>query len=429
MRRRLETAASAVRERAATPRGRRAVLPIAIVVAAALFAGYLKATRPVLNPAIPEERVWTVTVLEGRATDVRPELRAFGEIVAGREVDLRPLVAGRVVDVGANFHNGGIVRRGELLAAIDPFDYQAAVDEAEAEIAEAEARQDEIQADLLAEQSMLATDRDQLGLRERELARRKILLDKGSGSRKSLDDAAIARNEERRKVQTARRDIDMLAARAAQQEAALERLRIGLRRAEHDLEETRLLAPFDGFLTDTDIAIGKRIGTGDRVARLFDAGSLEARFHLSDTQYARFLEGGAVEQRPVQILWRIGGTEKTFGAVIRQAEGRIDSASGGVELYAAIAGTGPKTLLRPGAFVEARIADRVYPGVFALPDIAVHDGSVYVIGPEGRLEARPATVVLRDRKRTLVTGDLEGQRIVVTDFAEIGPGLLARPAE
>jgi len=429
MRKRLETAASAVRERAATPKGRRAVLPIMIVAAAALFAGYLKATRPVLNPAIPEERVWTVTVVEGRATDIRPELRAFGEIVAGREVDLRPLVAGRVVEVGANFRNGGIVRRGELLVAIDPFDYQAAVDEAKAEIAGAEARQDEIQADLLAEQAMLATGNDQLGLRERELARRKTLVAKGSGSKKSLDDAAIARNEERRKVQTARRDIDMLAARSAQQEAALARLQIGLRRAERNLEETRLLAPFDGFLTDTDIAIGKRIGTGDRVARLFDAGSLEARFHLSDTQYARFLEGGMAARRPVRILWRIGGTEKDFDAVIKQAGGRIDSASGGIELYAAIAGTGPATLLRPGAFVEARIADRVYPGVFALPENAVHDGSVYVIGPEGRLEARAAVIVLRDRKRALVTGDLEGQRIVVTDFAEIGPGLLARPAE
>jgi multidrug efflux pump subunit AcrA (membrane-fusion protein) len=429
MRERLQTAASAMRDRAATPKGRRAVLPVLIVVAAALFAGYLQATRPVLNPAVPEERVWTVAVVEGRAADVRPELRAFGEIVAGREVDLRPLVAGRVVEVGANFRNGGIVRRGELLVAIDPFDYQAAVDEAKAEIAEAEARHDEIQADLLAEQAMLATSRDQLGLRQRELTRRQTLVDKGSGSKKSLDDAAIARNEERRKVQTARRDIDMLAARAAQQDAALERLRIGLRRAERELEETRLLAPFDGFLTDTDIAIGKRIGTGDRVARLFDAGSLEARFHLSDTQYSRLLAGRTAGERPVRILWRIGATEKAFDAIIEQAEGRIDSASGGVELYAAIAGTGPETLLRPGAFIEARIADRVYPGVYVLPENAVHDGSVYVIGPEGRLEARPAAVVLRDRERTLVTGDLEGQRIVVTDFAEIGPGLLARAVE
>ena len=429
MRQQFDMAASATRARAATPKGRRAVLPLLIVVAAALFAGYLQATRPVLNPANPEERVWTVAVVEGRATDIRPELRAFGEIVAGREVDLRPLVAGRVVEVGANFHNGGIVGRGELLVAIDPFDYEAAVDEAKAKIAEAEARRDEIQADLLAERSLLATGREQLGLRQRELARRKTLVDKGSGSRKSLDDAAIARNEERRKVLTAERDIEMLAARAAQQEAVLARLRIGLRRAERAHEETRLLAPFDGFLTDTDIAIGKRIGTGDRVARLFDAGSLEARFHLSDTQYARLLEGSAAGERPVRILWRLGGTEKAFDAVIKQAEGRIDPASGGVELYAAIAGTGPDTLLRPGAFIEARIADRVYPGVYALPENAVHDGTVYVIGAEQRLEARPATIVLRDRDRFLVTGDLEGQRIVVTDFAEIGPGLLARPAE
>ena len=316
-----ETATAAGGARAATPKGRRAVLPILIVAAAALFAGYLKATRPVLSPAIPEEQVWTVAVVVGQATDARPEIRAFGEIVAGREVDLRPLVAGRVVEVGPNFRNGGIVHRGDLLVAIDPFDYQAAVDEVSAQIAEAEARADEIDADLLAEQSMLATGQDQLALRERELARRRVLVGKGSGSKKSLDDATIERNEERRKVLTARRDIDMLAARVAQQAAILTRLRIGLRRAARDLDETRLLAPFDGFLTDTDIAIGKRIGTGDRVARLFDAGSLEARFHLSDSQYARLLAAGVATERPARILWRMGGTERSFDAVITEVEG------------------------------------------------------------------------------------------------------------
>ncbi|MCP4328038.1 MAG: HlyD family efflux transporter periplasmic adaptor subunit [Alphaproteobacteria bacterium] len=404
-------------------------LPILIVVVAGAFAGYLHATRPILNPAVPEEREWTVEIMVGAAVDRQPMLTAFGEIVAGREVDLRPLVAGPVVEVGANFHNGGIVRQRELLIAIDPFDYQAAVDEANAEIAEAEARLDEIQADIDAQQAMLATDREQLALREKELQRRKTLLDKGSGSKKSHDDAVIARNEERQRVLSAHRDIEMLSARAEQQAATILRSRVQLRRAERDLEETKLIAPFDGFLADTDIAIGKRVGTGDRVARLYDAGGLEARFHLSDTQFSRLLASGGIDGRPAQVTWRVGDRETAYDAVLRRSEGRIEASSGGIEFYAEIAGTGPDTLLRPGAFVEIQIPDRRYHDVYLIPEYAIHPGStIYVVGDDDRLIGEHGEIQLRDGDRYLVQGDFEGRRIVVTDFAEIGPGLLVKVA-
>ena len=101
------------------------VAPIVIITAAVAVAGYLEATRPVVAPTLPEERAWPVSVVSAARIDAQPELRLYGEIVAGREVELRPLVAGTVIDVGPRFLNGGVVRAGELLVAIDPFDYHA----------------------------------------------------------------------------------------------------------------------------------------------------------------------------------------------------------------------------------------------------------------------------------------------------------------
>ena len=107
-------------------------VPVLILVLASFGTYTLWASKPepVRRPA--PEKTWVVETMNVRFGDETPALKLFGEVVAGRKVDLRPLVAGRIVDVGENFLEGGVVRKGDLLVAIDPFDYEADVAEREA---------------------------------------------------------------------------------------------------------------------------------------------------------------------------------------------------------------------------------------------------------------------------------------------------------
>ena len=110
----------------------------------------------------------------------RPRIPLFVQAVAGRSVDLRPLVAGRVATVGPDFREGGFVGEGDLLIAIDPFDFETARALRTAELAEARVSLREVEADL-------ASARDQLGE-----DRRQQLRERGAISQKSLDDAELA---------------------------------------------------------------------------------------------------------------------------------------------------------------------------------------------------------------------------------------------
>ena len=110
-------------------------LPLIVLAAATFVATALIATRPKVEPAPPEERVWTVAAVPAIQESVQPTIRAFGEVVARREVELHPLVAGPVVEVGPNFVDGGFVQVGELLIAIETLDYETAIREIEAQIA------------------------------------------------------------------------------------------------------------------------------------------------------------------------------------------------------------------------------------------------------------------------------------------------------
>ena len=89
-----------------------------------------------------------------------------------------------------------------------------------------------------------------------------------------------------------------------------------------------------------------------------------------------------------------------------------------------ISGDGAEGVLRPGAFVEVLVADRLYTGVVRLPESALHGGvTVYaVVG--GHLAAREVEVVVRTGREVLVRGDFApGDRVVTTRFPEIGPGV------
>ena len=402
----------------------KAALPVAVIAAAVLVAGLLWANKPPFEPKPAQEKVWTVAAVPVIHADVQPVMRLYGEIIAGREVELRPLVEGRVVEDGADFVDGGVVHAGDLLVAIDPFAYRADMSEYEARIAEARARLDEIYAELAAATDMIAHDRRQLELARREVARRERLRQSQAGSEKALDDAHLALSQREQQLIERQQTIDRLAAQAAQQKAVIERWQVALRRARRDLADTRLTAPFDGYLVDTDAAVGKRVGTGDRIARLIDANRLEAHFHVSGGEFARVLAAGGYRGRAAEVSWRVGGQEFTFAATLDRVRSEIDAESGGVNLYARIEGHGADGVLRPGAFVEVRLADRTYEDVVRLPQSALHDGdTVYAVVDE-RLEPRQVEVVVRSGNDILVRGDLApGDMVVTSRLPEIGPGI------
>ena len=400
-------------------------LPLLTLVGAVLAVGYLQATRPEIERTGPAERARPIAASTVRIADIQPAIDAFGEVVAQRDVELRALVAGPVVAVGENFVNGGTVRAGELLVEIDPFEYRAAVTEAEAALAEARAQLAETRAEIGAEESGLAEDRTQLKLAERELDRREALLAKGTGAEKTVDDALVRRSDRARALAATERRIAGLRARIARQQAVIARTGVALERAERDLANTRLVAPFDGYLTGVTAALGKRLGVNDRVVRLLDQARLDIRIHLSDADYGRLVSSAeGLRGRPVEVTWRAGERSFPFRAVVQRADGEVDAASGGVRVFARIEQEASRVPLRPGAFVEVRIPDRVYRAAARLPETALVGGDTVYAVVNGRLESRPVALLARVGNDVVVSGGIiEGESVATTRFPEIGPGV------
>ena len=404
------------------------LLPLLVLTGAIGGFVYLKKTKAEIKPKPVVERSWPVAAVAAEKASLRPTIRVFGEVVSGRDTDLRPLVAGRIVEVNPKLVDGGMVEEGDLLVAIDAFDYETELRDKKARLTEAGARMTELLAEREGETAQMRQDQRQLSLNRTEAKRRERLLKTGAGTQKSLDDARLSLSASEQQVAGRRQRIKTVEARLTQARSAFDQAQVALERAERDLADTRLTAPYDGILTDVDAAIGKQVSTNDAVARLTAVDNLEARFLLSGDQYARLMADGGPVGRAAQVVWGVGESDYLFNGRISRAEGRIDAAAGGVRLYASLIGTGLDSPLRPGAFVEVLLPDRGYENVVSLPPAAVHDaesgGKQVYVTTDSRLQPVDVRVVGRDGARLLIDGGFEtGARIVVTRFPEMGPGV------
>lgn len=402
------------------------VLPLALLAVGFGGMSYLYASRPELEPAPPRETVWTVSAVEVERSHRRPVLQAFGEIVAGREVVLRPLVEGLVIEGSDALIEGGEFAVGETVLVIDPFEFERRSEEIAAQIRASEAKTAELKQSLEAQRELSAITEEMIVVREREIDRRQQLAARQAGSEAALDESRLLLATERYGLASLREMLTTLEAQIAQEAARRDELQVALRRAERDLEQTRLVAPFGGFVTDVEAALGKRLGVGDAVARLIDAERLEVRFNLRVEDFGRLWEDGLLG-RAVTVTWRLGQRAHELDAKVVRVEPAIDIASGGVDVFAELQDV-PETIpLRPGAFVEVDIPDRSYDGVVALPADAVFDGRLVYAVRDERLEPVRVEILGRDGRDVIVRGELaEDDRIATTRLAEMGPGLKVR---
>ncbi|MDA0655352.1 MAG: efflux RND transporter periplasmic adaptor subunit [Proteobacteria bacterium] len=397
-------------------------LPILIVVLALVVVGVLKATKPEVKARPVAEKQWPVAVVEAKIEDIPPKRLFYGEIVAGREAELRTEVQGRVVSVAKNFIDGGIVAKGDLLLEIDPFEYTAQLSEREAELTEAKARWVELEADLEGSVALLVRDKEQSVFRQRDVARRVRLMRQKNVSEKAFDDAKLALSEARQRIIEREQNIKKLQANIDSQRATIQRRAVAVDRAKRDLEDTKLHAPAAGFLTAVGTAVGRYVSVGDTVAKLIQADRLEVKFQVGNRQFGRLVDDGGFAGRKADIVWR-GGGEKAFSATIARVGSVVDAATGGINLYARIEGLTTKTRLRPGVFVEVGLLDKLYKGVIRLPETALHEDTVYTVVND-RSQAQRVTVEARVGNEILVRGSISaGDKVIITDFNEIGPGI------
>lgn len=404
------------------------VLPLIALAAGFGVFSYLKATKPEVPKQSRAERIFAVTAIPAVRTSEQPLIKLYGTIVAGRQVDIRTLVAGRVVATSEELREGGRVTTGATLLSIDAFDYKSALTETKAQLDETNARIREQEAASFQAKTSLKHARAQLVLAKSDVERAESLRDRGNASEKTADDRRQIMLQRQQAADQLANEIDIWDARIAQSRATAERLGVAIARAERRLAETELQAPFDAYVTEVGAQVGRMLSVNDKVATLIDANWIEAQFTLTDSQFGRMVTKlGKPEGSPVTVRWSLGSETFEYPAVVSRVGARVSSTTGGIDVFARISDPLRPVPLRPGAFVEVVVPDVRFDDVVRLPSSALYDRKTVYVIENGRLASRTVTVVGSSGSDLLVEGDLrDGDRIVTTRLATPGQGLAVK---
>jgi len=404
--------------------GWRVLVALAILIGAGVVAQSMIQSRPEPPERRARERSFTVAAEMPVSGTFSPEIGAFGEVVAGRTIEVRSQVSGEAVAVSPNLAVGGVVTEGETLVSVDSFMYDGALRDAEALLADARLQLTVAEEQLEIERLNLETAEAQLALARSDLARARSLVETGSLNDKSVEDRQLVVSQREQAVAQSQSNIRVQQAAIARQETAIARAEWARDQARRSVENTQIKAPFDGVVMSESAELGRVISNNESITALYDRNALEVRFTLSDRQYGPLVRDGLIG-RPVTVTWDIDPEPVTVSGSIVRAGAEIDAALGGVEIFAALETA--NTDLRPGTFVAVAVDGLAYEDALRLPETAIYENNHFYIIRDGRMARVDAELLARDGQFVIVRADVpEGERVITTRVAQAGEGLLVQ---
>lgn len=414
---------------------RRRLLVLPPILLGILVLVWMNQGREPPAQAPPGEPTRTARVIAAPLVDVTPIAEGYGPVSPARVWTAVSQVAGRVVRIHPRLRDGEILAAGSELLQIDPVDYELALAEARAQLAELEVQEANAR-------SSLAIEQRNLELARQDLERKRRLVEQGTTSQSTADEAERTMLASRTAVQNLQNTLALIPAQRSLLQAKAERV-------ERDLEHTLIRAPFDlrianlAVEADQFVSVGQSLFEGDAVDRV----EIEAQVAMSAL---RRLFLGRPEIRIDmtslgQELPRLVGLDPLvrldlgnhvaeWQAEFVRFDDTVDPETRTLGVVVAVdrpfdkVKPGYRPPLSKGMFVQVVLRGKSDTPRLIVPRSALRDGAVYVADADDRLRRRPVEILYAQGRISVIAAGLEpGERVVVSDLVPAVEGMLLRP--
>ena len=385
------------------PSGRTRVMPgawvqmiitiVVVVLGVAGAAVLIKFRKPPARQT-PQKLAPLVEVEKLHVEDLPMFIRGYGTVSPMVEVEIVPEVPGKVVYVNPQLKAGGLIRAKKQIMQIDPRDYELAVQQANAAVAEAQVRLDTEKA----EADVAREEWDQLHP------------DTEPSSPLVLREPQIRRAE-----------------------ASLESAKAQLAIADLRLERTSLSLPFDVLVINERVDLGQYVVVGQSLGSAYGVESVEIEVPLEDEDLAWFdifddpVQFNGKEQPTKHTVARIkadfAGAEHTWTGRVVRTTGQVDRTSRMVSVVVEVTdpfGTsGGRPPLLPGVFAEVVIEGKVLKNAVAVPRDAVRQSDKVWVVQDGRLRIRTLEIARADKDYAYAVSGLDDEALIIVSSLDM----------
>ena len=361
---------------------------LALAVGIAILVSFMKFRK---SPERAEQEVPAplVQVRTLEAADIPMVIQGYGTVSPKVRVEIIPEVAGKVMFVHSALKAGGIVPANERIVQIDPRDYELAVRQAQAAVAEAQVRLD-------------------TEIAEADVARREW---RQLHPETEPSSPLVLREPQ---IQQAR--------------AGLESAKAQLAIAELRLERTTISLPFDVLIASENVDLGQYVGLGQALATAYGVDAFEIEVPLEDGDLAWFdvfqnipalgSEAAGTDRAVAQVHAEFAGQERIWTGQVTRTTGQVDRMSRMVPVVIEV----PRPLdisegkppLLPGAFVKVLIAGKTLQNAVAVPRDAIRGQDRVWLVNENRLHIMSLAIVRTDKEFAYVTSNFPKKAVIVT---------------
>jgi multidrug efflux system membrane fusion protein len=333
-----------------------------------------------------------VITLKSEPTQIWNEYSGRGQAVNIAEI--RPQVSGTISEV--KFEDGATVQKGDVLFIIDPRPFQAAVQQAEAE---------------------LDAEKNQAKFNKKEYSRAKVLVKTDAISERVFDD---------RSNQSKVADASVLAAEAR------------LSKAQINLDHAYVKAPFDGRMSRAEITTGNLVEAGPNapvLATIVSNKGIYIDFEVDEKTYSNSIRQYAKnhkEERKIPVKINLDGNDAKYNGHIHTFDNRIDPTTGTIRARAFFENT--NQLLLPGMFVSVEMGRPSLEKYILINERAIGTNQdrkfAFVVNEKSHVEYRQIQIGENiGNQRIIKSGLVEGDKVILDGFISVRPGMEVTPTE
>jgi membrane fusion protein (multidrug efflux system) len=336
----------------------------------------------------------------------------FGEWIGTLDgltnADVRAQVTGYLLRQG--YQEGAFVKKGQLLFEIDPRPFQAALDQAQGQLAQARAQ--------------LANAEAVQGRTRLDVERYTPLAKEQAASQQDLDNAIQNNLAAKATVATAEAQIKTA-------EAAVETAKI-------NLNFTRLVAPIDGIAGQAQLQVGALVNlSSGPVTSVSTVDPIKVYFTVGEPQYLAWRKRFPTEtsrlaaDRNLRLeLILADGSSYAHEGTFYFADRQVNESTGAIRIAGLF--PNPGNILRPGGYGKVRAAVRLQQDALLVPQRAVSElqGSYQVatVDDKNKVSIRAVKVGdLVDSQWIIADGLKPGERVVAEGVQKVRPGMQVIP--
>jgi RND family efflux transporter MFP subunit len=398
---------------------------VVLIPATLISAGCTRSTNAAGSPPSPE-----VQVVEVEQRDVPVNREWIGTLDGMVNAAIKAEVSGYLLS--QEYAEGSFVRKGQLLFEIDPRPFQAALDQAQGQLATARGQLAQSKAQLAQSQAQLAQSVANQQRSQLDVDKYTPLAKQQAVTQQELDNAVQNNLAAKAQIEASKAGVETAKAQIEASTASVEAAQAAVEAAKVNTGFTHLVSPIDGIAGQAQVQVGNLVNPSSGVITTVSTlDPIKANFTVGEQEYLSLTRGGVSELAKLQLelILADGNTYPPKGK-FSFADRQVNQNTGAIQLTGLFPNPGNR--LRPGQYGRVRAAVGISTGALLIPQRAVTElqGSYQVAVVDSANKVGIRTVKLGDRVGSMwiVSDGLKaGERVVAEGIQQARPGIQVNP--